>query len=33
MCKWHHLYGNKRKGTEEEPLDEGEKGEWRAGLK
>ena len=33
ICRWHHPYGKKQRGTKE-PLDEGEKGEWKkAGLK
>ena len=32
ICKWHHLYDRKWKGTKES-LDEGERGEWKAGLK
>ena len=32
ICRWHHPYGRKRKGTEE-PLDESERGEWKSWLK
>ena len=32
MCRWHHPYDRKQRGTKE-PLDEGERGEWKAGLK
>ena len=32
MYRQHHLYGRKQKGTKE-PLDESERGEWKAGLK
>ena len=32
MCRWHHLYGRKQRGTKES-LDEGERGEWKSGLK
>ena len=32
MCRTHHPYGRKRRGTEE-PLDESERGEWKLGLK
>ena len=28
ICRWHHPYGRKRRGTKE-PLDEGERGEWK----
>ena len=31
-CRWYHPYDSKWGGTEE-PLDEGEKGEWKPGLK
>jgi len=32
ICRWYHSNGRECRGTEE-PLDEGEKGEWKAGLK
>ena len=32
ICRWHHPYGRKWRGTEE-PLDEGEMGEWKSWLK
>ena len=32
ICRWYHSNGRKWRGTEE-PLDEGERGEWKAGLK
>ena len=32
MCRWHHPYGRKRRGTIE-PLDESERGEWKNWLK
>ena len=32
ICRWHHPYGRKWRGTEE-PLDESERGEWKIGLK
>ena len=32
ICRWHQTYGRKWRRTEE-PLDEGERGEWKAGLK
>ena len=32
ICRWHHTNGRKRRGSEE-PLNEGERGEWKAGLK
>ena len=32
MCRWHHPYGRKQKGTEK-PLDESERGEWKSWLK
>ena len=32
ICRWHHPYGRKWRGTKE-PLDESERGEWKAGLK
>ena len=32
ICRWYHSNGRKCRGTEE-PLDEGIKGEWKAGLK
>ena len=32
ICRWHHSYGKKWRGTKE-PLDEDEKGEWKTGLK
>ena len=32
ICRWHHLYGRKQRGTKE-PLDEGERGEWKSWLK
>ena len=32
ICRWHHPYGRKWRGTKE-PLDEGERGESKAGLK
>ena len=31
-CRWHHPYSTKWKGNKE-PLDESERGEWKAGLK
>ena len=31
ICRWHHLNGRKPRGTKK-PLDEGERGEWKAGL-
>ena len=30
--RWHHPYGRKQRGTKE-PLDEGEREEWKVGLK
>ena len=32
MCRWYHPYGRKWRGTKQ-LLDEGERGEWKAGLK
>ena len=32
MCRWHHPYGRKWRGTKE-PLDETERGEWKSWLK
>ena len=32
ICRWHHPYGRKQRGTKE-PLDESERGEWKVGLK
>ena len=32
MLRWHHPYGRKWRGTKE-PLDEGERGEWKSWLK
>ena len=32
ICKWHHPYGRKRRGTKES-LDESEIGEWKSWLK
>ena len=32
MCRWHHPYGSKQRGTKE-PLDEGGRGEWKRWLK
>ena len=32
ICRWHHPYGRKRRGTEESP-NEGERGEWKSWLK
>jgi len=32
MCRWHHPYDRKWRGTEE-PLDESERGEWKSWLK
>ena len=32
ICRWHHSYGRKWKGTKK-PLDEGERGEWKTWLK
>ena len=32
ICKWHHHYGRKWRGTKE-PLDESERGDWKVGLK
>ena len=29
ICRWHHPYGRKRRGTKE-PLDENERGEWKS---
>ena len=29
ICRWHHPYGRKWRGTKE-PLDEGERGEWKS---
>ena len=31
-CRWHHSNGRKQRGTKE-PLDEGERGEWKCWLK
>ena len=31
MCRWHHPYGRKWRGTKE-PLDEGGRGEWKSWL-
>ena len=31
ICRWHHLYGRKRRTKE--PLDESERGEWKCWLK
>ena len=32
ICRWHHPYDRKWRGTKE-PLDEGERGEWKSWLK
>ena len=32
ICRWHHLYGRKWRGTKK-PLDESERGEWKSWLK
>ena len=32
ICRWHHPYGRKRRGTKK-PLDESERGEWKSWLK
>ena len=32
ICRWYHPYGRKWRGTKE-PLDEGERGEWKSWLK
>ena len=32
ICRWHHPYGRKQRGTSE-PLDESERGEWKGWLK
>ena len=32
ICRWHHSYGRRQRWTKE-PLDESERGEWKAGLK
>ena len=32
ICRWHHVYGRKWRGTEQ-PLDEGERREWKSWLK
>ena len=32
MCRWHHCYGRKWRGTNES-LDESERGEWKSWLK
>ena len=32
ICRWHHPYGRKWRGTKK-PLDESERGEWKVGLK
>ena len=32
ICKWHHPYGRKQRGTKE-PLDEDERAEWKSWLK
>ena len=32
ICRWHHPYGRKWRGTQK-PLDESESGEWKVGLK
>ena len=32
MCRWHHPYGRKWRGTQK-PLDESERGEWKTWLK
>ena len=32
ICRWHHAYGRKWRGTKE-LLDEGERWQWKAGLK
>ena len=32
ICRWHHPYGRKRRGTKE-PLDESERSEWKSWFK
>ena len=32
ICRWHHSYGRKWRGTKK-PLDESERGEWKSWLK
>ena len=32
ICRWHHAYGRKQGGAKE-PLDKGERGEWKSWLK
>ena len=32
ICRWHHFYDRKQRGTKE-PLDEGERGEWKSWIK
>ena len=32
ICRWHHPYGRKWRGTKK-PLDESERGEWKVSLK
>ena len=32
ICRWHHPYGRKWRGTKE-PLDESERGEWKSWIK
>ena len=32
ICRWHHLHGRRWRGPKE-PLDEGERAEWKSGLK
>ena len=32
ICRWHHPYGRKRRGTRK-PLGENERGEWKSCLK
>ena len=32
ICRWYHYNGRQLRGTKE-PLDEAERGEWKAGLK
>ena len=32
VCRWHHSYGRKQRGTKE-TLDEGERGQWKTWLK
>ena len=32
LCRWHHTYGKKQRWSKE-PIDEGERGEWKSWLK